>query len=362
MAFALRQGLTQRPTLITKLILTPKLQQAISLLQLSTLELADQINQEMEENPLLEEMVTGELEVEADSEYRKDEPNEDYSGIQEVTSEENTRQEMEWDTYVSGYNGGRAHSAHDERDFPLFKKLPTTKTDLPSHLMWQLNMTNLEEEQREIAAHIIGNLDEDGYLDIPLAEISNAGRCSQEKALETLRVVQNFDPVGVAARDMRECLLIQARFQNLGGTIVETMIMDHLKDLEKRRYEHIAKRLSVTVEEVITAVFAIRGMEPKPGKNFAEERTLYATPDIFVSKVGIDYEITQNEDGLPRLRISACYKDVLASTDSLSVRECEDLYPGEAGIGDLADKKHRTKAENHLSGDQEHLSVPKKLP
>jgi RNA polymerase sigma-54 factor len=320
MAGELKQvpGLVLRPTQIQKLILTPKLQQAISLLQLSTIELSVKINQEIEENPVLEEMVAGEAEVDTIAEHRKDEPIEDSFHLPEKTPEEHPRREVDWDNYLSGYKSSRAHSAHNEKDFPPFENATSAKSDLSSHLMWQLNMTNLDEEQKEIAAYIVGNLDEDGYLDLQVEEISLACRCSEEKALETLHLVQNLDPVGVAARDIKECLLIQAKLQNLGGTIVEKIITDHLIDLENRRYEHIAKRLSVPVEEVITAVSTIQGMEPKPGRNFSDERTVYVTPDIYVFKAGDDYEIAQNEDGLPKLRISAYYKNVLASTDSLS--------------------------------------------
>jgi RNA polymerase sigma-54 factor len=181
---------------------------------------------------------------------------------------------------------------------------------------WQINMSTMDEEQKAIAAYIVGNLDENGYLDMPLAEISEALGCSEEKVEETLSLVQNLDPVGVAARDMRECLLIQARFQKLEGTIVEKIIANHLKDLEYKRYDLIAKRLCVTVEEVIDAVSLIQGMEPKPGRNYSTEEAAYITPDIYVVKVGDDYEILQNNDGMPRLRVSSYYENVLNRKDA----------------------------------------------
>jgi RNA polymerase sigma-54 factor len=235
----------------------------------------------MEENPVLEEMVIGETELDGGNDYGKDEPGEEPSDLPQIAPKEPTRQEMDWDNYLSGYNSGWTQSPYEERDLPPFENTTATKTDLNSHLMRQINMTNLDEEQKEIAAHIVGNLDEDGYLDLPAEEISGALTSTEEKVIETLHFVQNLDPLGVAARDMRECLLIQVRFQNLGGTIVERVITDHLGDLENRRYEHIAKRLSVPVEEVITAVSIIQGMEPKPGRNFSHEQTVYVTPDIY---------------------------------------------------------------------------------
>jgi RNA polymerase sigma-54 factor len=179
-------------------------------------------------------------------------------------------------------------------------------------------MSNLDEVQREIGAHIIGNLDEDGYLDSSLEEIALSADCPLETAEEVLTIIQNFDPIGVASRDMRECLLIQARFHNLGGTIVEKLIMDHLGDLEDRKLSQIAKKLSVPIEEVLAAVSVLQGLEPKPGRGYTEDETIYITPDIYVFKVGDDYEIVQNEDGLPKLRINSYYKDILRSKDSVS--------------------------------------------
>jgi RNA polymerase sigma-54 factor len=161
-------------------------------------------------------------------------------------------------------------------------------------------------------------LDEDGYLDCPLEEIAESTGQPMEKVEESLGIIQNFDPIGVASRDMRECLLIQARFQNLGGTIVEKLIMDHLGELEDRKYDQIAKKLSVPVQEVLAAVSILQGLEPKPGRSYSEDETIYITPDIYVFKVGDDYEIVQNEDGLPKLRINPYYKEILRSKDSVS--------------------------------------------
>ncbi len=141
-------------------------------------------------------------------------------------------------------------------------------------------------------------------MDIQLEEISQTFRCSEEIVREALHFVQYFDPVGVAARDMRECLLIQARFQNFGGTIVEKIIMDHLGDLENRKFDKTAKGLSVPVEQVISVVTIIQGLEPKSGRGHSDDETIYVTSDIYIFKVGDDYEIVQNEDGLPKLRIN----------------------------------------------------------
>ena len=311
----LSPGLVQKPILDHRLILTPRMQQAIKLVQLSRLELIETMAQEMEENPVLEELVTGA--AEEDSRVQ-DESNEGSSDLPEVIVEEHFPKDVDWDNYLSEYNTGWAESPYEPKDTPPSESTTSTKINLSFHLMWQLNMSNPGEEQKGIAAYIIGNLDEDGYLDIQLEEISQTFRCSEEMVLEALHFVQHFDPVGVAARDMRECLLIQARFQNFGGTIVEKIIMDHLGDLENRKFDTIAKGLSVPIEQVITAVTIIKGLEPKPGRRYSDDETIYVTPDIYVFKVGDDYEIVQNEDGLPKLRISAYYKNILRSKNSLS--------------------------------------------
>jgi len=187
-------GLVQKPITDQRLILTPRMQQAIKLVQLSRLELIETLGQEMEENPVLEELVTGE--AEADS-HVQDESKEGSSDLPEVTVEEHAQNDVDWDNYLSEYNTGWAETTYEPKDTPPYESTTATKINLSSHLMWQLNMTNLGKEQKEIAAYIIGNLDEDGYLDIPLEEISQTFKYPEETVHEVLYLVQHFDPVGV---------------------------------------------------------------------------------------------------------------------------------------------------------------------
>jgi RNA polymerase sigma-54 factor len=316
MALELRQSLN----LTQQLIMTPQLQQAIKLLQLSRLELLDTIQQELEVNPLLEDQLSSESDEDS-----RDEEGQDHSddGVPEVTDfkevkvEENVRDDVDWENYLTEYNTAWAEVPHEVRDLPPLENLTSTKTNLTSHLTWQLNMSRVDEIGREIGTHIIGNLNDDGYLQASLEEIAETTGYPLERVKETLELIQNFDPVGVAARDTRECLLIQIRFQNLGGTIVEEIITNHMRDLEDRKYDRIAKTLSVSFQEVLSAVSVIQGLEPKPGRIFNDEETVYVSPDIYVFKVGDDYEIALNEDGLPKLRVNTYYKDVLSSKDTL---------------------------------------------
>ncbi len=314
MALELRQSLG----LAQQLVMTPQLQQAIKLLQLSRLELLETISQEIEENPVLEELTAGEAERDEEKDDGKDEPVQESIEVPEVTVEERARDDVDWESYLTEYNSGWAETRYEERDTPIFENITDTKTNLSQHLTWQLNMSSMNEEQREIGIQIIGNLDEDGYLDISLEEISQVTGHPFEKVMETLVLIQNFDPVGVAARDTRETLLIQARFHDLGGTIVEKIIMDHMKDLENKTYDKIANTLSLPIQDIISAVSIILTLDPRPGRVYSNEETIYITPDIYVLKVGDDYEIVQNEDGLPKLRINGYYKRILQNKAPLS--------------------------------------------
>jgi RNA polymerase sigma-54 factor len=294
--------------------MTPQLQQAIKLLQLSRLELLETINQEMETNPLLEEQPPDESDEEKGFEEREDRSDQI---VPEVTVKENAREDVDWESYLSEYNTGWAKSPYEERERPPFEEFISQKTNLHSHLMWQLNMSHLSDVQKEIGIHIIGNLHDDGYLKISIEELSWLTGHSQEEIMETLGLTQEFDPVGVTARDTRECLLIQARFQNLGGTLVEKIILDHIDKLENKKYDLIAKSLSIPLREVLSAVSIITALEPKPGRRYNEDQTIYISPDIYVFIVGDDYEIVLNEDGLPKLRINHYYRQILSSKDSV---------------------------------------------
>ena len=237
---------------------------------------------------------------------------------QEVTVKEQVRDDMDWEAYLSEYNTGWAESPYEAKDLPTFENIRSNKTSLYSHLMWQLNMSHYNEVQKQIGIHIIGNVDEDGYLKTSIEEISRLTGYTQKDVEETLHLIQAFDPVGVAARDTRECLLIQARFQNLSGTIVEKIILDHMDKLEHKKYDKIAKILSVHIEEVLSAVSIITDLEPKPGRRYNDEETIYISPDVYVFKVGDDYEIVLNEDGMPKLRINNYYRELLTSKKSLA--------------------------------------------
>ena len=308
MALQLRQSLS----LTQQLIMTPQLQQAIKLLQLSRLELLDTIHTELETNPVLEEHAS-----EEGPGSKLDSGDEGQLSPPEAPGKEDGRGSMDWDAYLSEYSRGWAESPYEPKDTPSFESVTPSKTNLYSHLLWQLNLSEVSDAFKELGVHIIGDLDEDGYLTAPVEEIAQATGHSVDQVTEVLRVIQHFDPVGVAARSIQECLLIQANFLNLGGTTVEKIILDHMDKLENKRYDLIAKALSIPLTEIIAAIEVITSFEPKPGSKYSDEETIYISPDIYVFKVGDDYEIVQNEDGLPKLRISPYYRDILSSKDTM---------------------------------------------
>jgi len=315
MALELKQSLRMSQ----RIIMTPQLQQAIKFLQLSRLELCQTINQEMEINPLLEEVpAEDEMEEtlpqnEGKEESTKEEP------VSEVTVKETIREDFDWEAYISEYNTAWVSPSHeDTEDRPSFENLISSKTNLCSHLMWQLQVSDLDEVQKEIGRYIIGNIDPDGYLKASVDNIIHSTRRSREEILKVLDIIHEFDPVGVGATDTRECLLIQLRFQDLGGSVAEKILTDQMKQLEKKRHSQIAKSLGVSLEEVLNAVSVIASLEPKPGRFYNDEETIYVSPDVYIYKTGGEFVIVLNEDGLPKLRINAFYRETLAKKDDIS--------------------------------------------
>lgn len=331
----IRQELTQK--LLQKLVLTPQLQLAIRMLQLSRLELAEEIRQQIESNPVLDDepgdSETMSIEdVEAKSEggeapLASSEGPSTEAGEAEGRAVESPleRGEVEaWEKYVEGYNrfgtGPQVRVTNEE--FPSIETTVSRRQTLQEHLLWQLQLSDLDDEGRRIGAFLIGNLDEAGYLTgVTLDEVSALTGTTPEAVERALCRVQTFDPVGVCARDLRECLLIQARTHHPDNERLALLIERHLPDLERRNFATIARGLRCSLDEVRTLVETIQGMEPKPGRAFASDDVVYIQPDVYVFKVGNEYVTVLNEDGLPRLRISPYYEQALSGPGSDKARE-----------------------------------------
>jgi RNA polymerase sigma-54 factor len=307
--------LRQQLKLSQQLIMTPQLQQAIKLLQLSRLELLETINQELEINPILEEIQEdgGEAEDAPAAEVQDEEraTAEDY---QEVEIMEKMREDFDWESYLEEYNTSTPILVESDpnREWPSFDHRLTLPTTLEDHLHWQLRLADLTDQEKEIGVMIIGNLNGDGYLDASLEEIAAMADTSVELVETTLAKVQLFDPFGVAARNLQECLLIQAR--NLGhhDDLITSIIQNHLHYLETKNFQGLVRLLKSTPEEVKLAVDIILGLDPRPGSAFSEDAVHYISPDIYVFKVDDQFVIVLNEDGMPKLRVSTYYKEALS--------------------------------------------------
>lgn len=301
----------QQMKLTQQLVMTPQLQQAIKLLQLSRIELQDVIRQELEENPILDEAPELEESREIDQlelQEKEPSPSEDSGEFKEVKAGEEAIGELDWDYYIEGYNFSAGEQYHDDdEERPSYENILTKKGTLSDHLLWQLNMTRLTEEETRIGSEIIGNIDEDGYLRASLADIAGACQVDEPFVEAVVGKIQDFDPVGVAARDLRESLLIQVRHLGMAESLVEAILLKHLKDLEMRRYKQIAREEGVDVNDILTAAKIIASLDPKPGRIYGQEDVHYISADIFVYKVGDDYVVVLNEDGLPNLRLNPVY-------------------------------------------------------
>jgi RNA polymerase sigma-54 factor len=323
MALEIKQSLK----LSQQLVMTPQLQQAIKLLQLNRMELAEVVNQELMENPVLEELAEtpeGENQPPADSQAENHDPEaeqrrDEESFIKPAPKEEQLvagKDDFNWESYVEEFNSSSssAPSMREVNDeLPSFENVLTKTTSLEDHLTWQLSMVAVTDRERKLGELIIGNLSDDGYLNASLDELSREAEIDPEDGEEVLKIVQNFDPVGVASRNLQECLAIQAKFMNPRQPLVERIIEHHLGDLERKNYQAVAKAVGMPLDKVIEATKLILEFEPKPGRSFHTSDTQYITPDIYVYKVGDEFVIVLNEDGLPKLRISPYYKNILAS-------------------------------------------------
>ena len=318
MALELRQQLK----LTQQLIMTPQLQMAIKLLQLSRLELMDTIKTELEENPALEEVPDG------TSTEQSTEPTEaattENPEVKEVTIDDKIQEDVDWSNYLDEYNTpGRVHHESEGRDTPRFEAFIASNESFNDHLLWQFLMTKPDKEEESIASLIIGNLNKDGYLDVSVEEIVITSGSAPEKIEDVLSIIQTFDPIGVGARDLSECLLIQAKFLGLDDTIVIDIITNHLSNLEKKNYKAICKALKKSMDEVVSAINVIKSLEPKPGRQFSDEIPQYINPDIYVYKLEDEFVIMLNDDGMPKLRVNSFYKTSITHGKNIS-GEAED--------------------------------------
>jgi len=289
--------------LVQKLILTPSLQQAIKLLPMSTLELADLLNQEVVENPMLEEVAP----EDSQSTEKTD------GATDPLTAKSDTWDDGDYAYFFGDYldDGYRPRTQQEVKELPPIENTLSNSTSLTDHLEWQLSLQAQDETTRAIGDAIVGNLDDDGYLVASVDEIASMGGWSVDQVERALQMVQKFDPVGVAARDLQECLWLQLRHYGHEGTAAEKIVTDHLRLLQNHQVPEIAKKLGMTIDEVKEHVELIRHLDPKPGSRYNRPDSHYVIPDVYIVKVEDQYVAVLNEEGLPQLRISPVYRRLM---------------------------------------------------
>ncbi|MBY0452092.1 MAG: RNA polymerase factor sigma-54, partial [Bdellovibrionaceae bacterium] len=247
-----------------------------------------------------------------EAEVQTADPSENATGEGNKESQDPQKQdEFEWESYLETQHKAPREASHGNEEIMNYENLISTTQTLNDHLYWQIKMTGFSEREEKAADAIISHIDEDGYLKVPLDQIAIEEKVDIGDLEDALSLIQEFDPPGVGARDLRECLLIQARLLEEDTHDLVNLLNNHLKDLEKKNYEAIAKGLGRSLEEVIEICKIIYAMEPKPGRSYSGVETQFVTPDVYVYKVGDDYSVSLNEDGLPKLRISNYYKNML---------------------------------------------------
>jgi RNA polymerase sigma-54 factor len=313
-----------------QLVMTPQLRQAIKILQVSRAELETLIDEEMAENPVLEEGLEPVQDEEpsrtdeaaavavADGADEWPEAPEQRETTTEIAPSERMG-EIDWKEYLDNYSNDWHGSSSTPADYDDEKRPPientlVRSTSLTEHLIWQLRMGGMDPVQESVAALLIGNMDKDGYLQVDIEDVAFQTRQDFDVVEGTVRRLQALDPPGVGARDLRECLLLQIRAAGKEDSVAARIVHDHLALLESKRYDKIVKELGCSMEEVVDAAHYIATLEPKPGRNFGEGDIRYITPDVFVQKIGDEWVVTLNDDGLPRLRVSNFYRRVLGET------------------------------------------------
>ena len=321
------------------LAMTPALQQAIKLLQLSRLELEQFVETQMAENPVLEEVPNEGLDEFSPIEKEFTEAEavsgrmEEAAGIVDSIGKDKDT-EVDWER-LSNYEESRSQASTAgskngfDDDTANYENMVTKANTLQEHLLELVREVDFSAEEFKVAEQIAGNIDDRGYLSVSLDDLCAKEGFDKEIAEGVLDTIQHFDPPGIAARDLKECLLIQIRHFKLRNGIVEKIIGSHLAALESRNYSLVAKALGITLDQVYTNVAVIIGLDPIPGRQFGPEATQYIIPDVYVFKMGKEWVVSMNEDGLPRLKVSPFYKDMLRDKKAVPGK----AVPGKADEG-----------------------------
>jgi RNA polymerase sigma-54 factor len=298
-----------------KLVMTATLQQAIKLLPLSRLELIQKVHQEILENPFLEDVATQEI---SDTELANEE-------LSQETQQESEEFEVDWEAYLQDFSSSPDYPPDVGKEVRSLEATLKSETSLAEYLLWQLSLTVHEELEKEIGTYLIGNIDDDGYLQCQTEEVATVLGCDEAQISAVLSVIQSFDPPGIGACNLQESLLIQLHHLEMNDSLASKIVQQCLSQLDERYFQKIAKSFGVTINEVIAAVGLIRTLDPKPGSRFNSPRIEYITLDVVVVKVDDDYQVVLNEDGMPNIRINVLYQNVLRQNDGMQSETREYL-------------------------------------
>lgn len=319
MSIKINQGLKQTQNLT----MTPQLQQAIKLLTLTHLEMTNVIAEEMVENPVLEEIDYSDGSTAEDDRKVENLENENREAKAENFQEEGPiqRDDFDWDGYVESFESHSSSlppsmSTPDTEEIPNYENMVSNGQTLAEHLLWQLRMESLSEKEQNLAELIIHNINDDGYLEADLQEMATQSKCELALLEDILGRIQVLDPIGCGSRDLGECLLIQARMAEERMPLLERLIKNHLDDLKRKDFEKIGKELGVSQNQVKDVSLILQNFHPRPGRLVVSPETQYVVPDIYVKKVGDEFVVQVNDDGVPRLRISKLYRDMISQNNA----------------------------------------------
>ena len=305
MKIGLSMGMQQR------LVMTPRLQQALKLLQMPTQELQQVLKQEILQNPLLEE-IDDEVEENLEEESEEEEEDED---------------EIDWDEYFeNGFGISQGYAEEEERE-EFLERVPVAKQSFSDYLLSQLRLITNDEKVLEVGEYIIGSLDDSGYLTCPLKEIAGTFGITEEEAEKVLEIIQNFDPPGVGARDLKECLMIQLETKDMTDSLAARIVKDHFEEFKQKKYLDISKKLKISLKEIQEQAKLIGTLNPKPGLDIIADEPKYVIPDLIVERVGEKYVVFLNDRNVPRLRISQSYRNELQHNPNIT-SETKDFIQG----------------------------------
>jgi RNA polymerase sigma-54 factor len=302
----MKHGLSmqQKPTLI----MTQRLQQALKLLQMPTLELQQALKAELERNPLLEEVDEVE-EVQEIEDVKKESGQDDAEPVETTTPDKD--QEVDWNELWPDTFEGPSTPRTDDPDAEFYERVPVTRRSLGDHMLEQLRLLSLSEEELAIGDYLIGSIDENGYLQSTVEEVAEHFAVAPEKVEDVLTEIQKFEPAGVGARNLQECLWIQLVQRKQETTLAGRIVQEQFDNLLSKRFGEIARNLKCSIEEVQAAGDLIATMDPRPGQEIAAEETKYVVPDLVVERVAEEFVVSLNDRNVPRLRISAAYQSML---------------------------------------------------